>query len=126
VRYRNQPFRARLGFALQGIAHAIATQASLRSQLWVALAVLVLLCVLRPEPVWWALVGLATALVLAAELFNTAVEELADVVHPDENAGIRVVKDCAAAAVLMSVLGALAVGAALLLHLLGVHALITF
>jgi len=56
--------------------------------------------------------------VLAAELFNTAIELLADELHPHDSPRIRIVKDCAAAAVLVTVLGALIVGAALLLHVL--------
>jgi undecaprenol kinase len=74
--------------------------------------------VLRPAAVWWALVLLSSAAVLAAELFNTAIEHLADVLHPEESPGVRIVKDCAAAGVLITVLGALGVGAALLVHLL--------
>lgn len=74
--------------------------------------------VLRPEPVWWGLVLLASSGVLAAELFNTAVEHLADHLHPEVHPSIRTVKDCAAAAVLVAVLGAIAVGIALGAHLL--------
>jgi len=76
------------------------------------------LLVLRPAAVWWALVFLASALVMAAELLNTAIEHLADLLHPQHSPGIRLVKDCAAAGVLIAVLGALGVGAALLVHLL--------
>ena len=61
---------------------------------------------------------LASAGVFAAEMFNTAIEHLADHLHPETDPHIRIVKDCAAAAVLVAVLGALAVGLALLIHLL--------
>ena len=54
---------------------------------------------------------------LAAELLNTAIEQLADALHPHDSAAIRLVKDCAAAAVLVAVLGALAVGAAVAVQL---------
>ncbi len=115
---KNQRFRARLGFALRGVAHALRSEASLRLQALAGLAALAALLVLRPAAVWWALVLLASAGVVAAELFNTAVEHLADVLHPQQSPGVRVVKDCAAAAVLIAVLGALGVAAALLVHLL--------
>jgi diacylglycerol kinase (ATP) len=78
----------------------------------------VVLLVLRPPAVWWALVLLASAAVVAAELFNTAIEHLADLLHPQQSPAIRLVKDCAAAAVLIAVLGALGVAAALLVYLL--------
>jgi diacylglycerol kinase (ATP) len=116
--YKNQRFRARLGFALRGLTQALRTEASLRVQALACVAALLVLLVLRPPAVWWALVLLASTAVLAAELFNTAIEHLADLLHPQQSPGIRLVKDCAAAGVLVAVLGALGVGAALLVHLL--------
>ena len=117
-RYKNQRFRARLGFALRGLVHALRTEASLRLQALAGAAALVVLLLLRPPAVWWALVLLASAAVVAAELFNTAIEHLADLLHPQQSPAIRLVKDCAAAGVLIAVLGALGVAVALLVHLL--------
>lgn len=91
---------------------------SFRFQAGVFLLVLVALLFLQPEPLWWALVMLASAGVLAAELFNTAVEHLADHLHPEVHPSIKVVKDCAAAAVLLAALGAVAVAVALVVHLI--------
>jgi diacylglycerol kinase (ATP) len=116
--FKNQRFRARLGFALRGLVQALRSEASLKLQALAGVAALVVLLVLRPAAVWWALVFLASALVMAAELLNTAIEHLADLLHPQHSPGIRLVKDCAAAGVLIAVLGALGVGAALLVHLL--------
>lgn len=116
--HKNRPFLQRLGSALAGIGHAVKSEHSLKLQLTIFLATLVALIILRPGPTWWALVLLASAAVIAAELFNTAIEHLADHVHPSLHPQIRIVKDCAAAGVLVAVLGALAVGAALLAHLL--------
>ena len=117
-RYKNQRFRARLGFALRGLVQALRTEASLRLQALAGVLALAVLLVLRPPAVWWALVLLASAAVVAAELFNTAIEHLADLLHPQQSPAIRLVKDCAAAAVLIAVLGALGVAVALLVHLL--------
>jgi diacylglycerol kinase (ATP) len=61
---------------------------------------------------------LASAAVVAAELLNTAIEQLADELHPHDSPGIRIVKDCAAAGVLVAALGALGVAVALAVHLL--------
>jgi undecaprenol kinase len=116
--YKNQRFRARLGFALRGFAHAMRSEASLRVQALAGAAALVALLVLRPAAVWWALVLLASAAVVSAELFNTAIEHLADLLHPQQSPDVRVLKDCAAAGVLIAVLGALGVAVALLVHLL--------
>ena len=82
------------------------------------LLVLIALALLRPAAIWWALVILASSAVLAAELFNTAVERLADHLHPDLHPEIRLVKDCAAGGVLISSAGAVAVAIALLIALI--------
>jgi diacylglycerol kinase (ATP) len=114
---KNQPFSARLRFALAGLAHALRTERSLRTQFAALLVVCIVLLRLRPEPLWWALVALASGGVLAAELFNTALERLADHLHPQVHDEIRIAKDCAAGAVLLASLTALCVGAALAVHL---------
>jgi undecaprenol kinase len=115
---KNQGFFRRLTFALAGLRTGIRAEHSLRFQAAAAATVLVALCVFRPEPIWWALCGLASALVITAELFNTAIEHLVDHLHPETHPRMGTVKDIAAAAVLIAVLGALGIAAALLVHLL--------
>ena len=111
---KNRPFPERLRFALAGIAYALRTERSFRTHALAAVAAFAALIWLRPAPVWWALVALTTVAVLAAELFNTALEQLADRLHPDPHPQIRVAKDCGAAAVLVLSVGAVVVAAALL------------
>jgi undecaprenol kinase len=118
--WKNLGFAARLRFALQGFAQALSGERSLRVQCLAAVAVVIALLALRPGPLWWALLLLASGGVLAAELLNTAIERLADALHPQDSPAIRAAKDSAAAGVLLAVLGALAVGAAFLVHLLHV------
>ena len=115
---KNQSFVERLRFALTGLRHAAHAEKSVRIQIVVFILVLVAMAFLRPGLAWWALVLLASAGVLSAELLNTAVEHLADHLHPEIHPSIRIVKDCAAAAVLVAVLGAVAVGIALAVHVL--------
>ncbi len=114
---KNQPFTARVRHAFAGLRHAVGAERNLRLQLLALAATLALLVYLRPVPVWWALVLLASSGVIAAELFNTAIERLADHLHPQLHAQIRIVKDCAAAAVLVLAAGALCVAGALALSL---------
>ena len=114
---KNRSFAARLRFAIAGLAYAVAAERSIRTQLLAVAAVLGALLYWRPAPVWWALVLLVSTAVLAAELLNTAVERLADLLHPQQHPQLRVVKDCAAAAVLVLSVGALCVAAALAVSL---------
>lgn len=116
--YKNRSFLARLGFALSGLVHAVRTERSLRTQLATFAAVLIVLAMVRPAALWWALILLASSAVIAAELINTAIERLADELHPEQHPGIRIAKDCAAAAVLVAVLGAIGVGLVFAVHLI--------
>jgi len=109
---KNQPFHSRLRFALAGITSTLRSESSFKLHVLAAAAVLGALVWLRPAPVWWALAALTVSFVLAAELVNTAIEHLADHLHPELHPKIKLVKDCAAAAVLVASLGALAVAAA--------------
>lgn len=112
---KNQPLYKRFGFAWRGLQETWRSERSLRVQLWFAAAALLALAVLRPALVWWALVGMTIALVMAAELINTSLEHLVDHLHPERHPRIRLVKDCAAAAVLLLSLAAVWVGVLMIL-----------
>ena len=114
---KNQSFLTRLRFAGAGLIVGLKAEHSLRFQFIALAGILVVLIAFKPEPVWWALVALSSAAVISAEFFNTAVEHLADHVHPELHPTIGLVKDCAAAAVLIASIGALAVAVALAVHL---------
>jgi diacylglycerol kinase len=73
----------------------------------VVLAAAVLLRIRRDE---WALLVLSIVLVWSAEAVNTAVEALGDAVSPEWRPAIGRAKDAAAAAVLVSAVGAVVVG----------------
>jgi undecaprenol kinase len=113
---KNQSFIARFRFACSGLAAALRSEVSMRVHVATFALLFAVLIAFRPEPLWWALALLASGTVISAELFNTAIEHLADHLHPEIHPSIRIVKDCAAAAVLVTVAGALCVGVALLIH----------
>ena len=115
---KNRAFRHRLSFALEGIRHAFRTERSFRTHVAFAGLALVALIVLRPDFIWWAIVGFVAALVLCAELLNSAIEELIDHLHPDQHKRIKAIKDMAAGAVLIAVFSALWVGGLLIVSVL--------
>ena len=115
---KSQSIRARLGFALAGIAIVWRRENSFRNQCWLGLLGAAVTAALRPGWVWAALVALAIGLVLAAELVNSALEYLIDRMHPEIHDEIKYAKDAAAGAVLLaSIFGAL-VGFAMLASVL--------
>lgn len=106
---KNRQFYERLGFAWAGVVVAWQNEKSFRSQLIVAFVMLPLMLWLQPSLLWWAIMVLMGALVLSAELFNTAFEHLIDHLHPDIHPSIKVAKDCAAGAVLVLSVAAIAI-----------------
>jgi undecaprenol kinase len=111
---KNRPFRERLMFALNGLGVGWRRESSIRTQTALALFAVIVLIVLRPPLVWWAIIALMISFVLAAELMNSAFEALVDHLHPERHPEIRVIKDVASGAVLLTSIGGLVVGFLLL------------
>ena len=107
---KNQPFMARLGFAWRGIATVARREKSIRTQAALGAAAAAGAAALRLPLVWIGLLILASALVLALEAVNGALEYLIDHVHPGYAEEIGRAKDAAAGAVLIASLAAVAVG----------------
>lgn len=114
---KNLPFFKRLGFAWNGIFITWKNESSFRFHVFACVAVLGFLVWTRPPTVWWAMIFVLNAAVLAAELFNTALENVLDIVHPQMHPLVGQAKDCAAAAVLVLGISSLAVFTALLVQL---------
>jgi undecaprenol kinase len=109
---KNQGFLRRLGFALAGLRETWRAEQSFKIHLVASVGVLAVLLWLRPAASWWAIAGLTIAFVMATEIVNTALEGLADHLHPEQHPKIKAVKDCAAGAVLLASIAALGVAAA--------------
>lgn len=107
---KNQIFWRRLTFAVLGIRDTIRSEASFRAQLFLGLSAAVVLALVRPPLIWLALCVMSASMVFALELVNTALEHLADRLHPERHIAIQRAKDCAAAAVLVASIAALIIG----------------
>lgn len=107
---KNRPFLKRLGAAFAGLGAGWRRERSFRTHVVAGAAAAAFLVVVRASAIWTAAVALAAGLVLAAELFNAALEALADRLHPEVHPEIRDVKDLAAAGVLLASAVALVVG----------------
>jgi diacylglycerol kinase len=101
---------ASFGFALQGIAHAFRTQRNFKVHAGITLAVIVAGVLLGISAEQWAILAVTIALVLQAELVNTALEAVVDHVAPEFHALAKVAKDCAAGAVFVCAITAVIVG----------------
>lgn len=110
---------ASFGYAFAGLAAGWRTQPNFRIHLGLAAGVVVAGGLARLSAAGWAIVALAIGLVLAAELFNTALEAVVDLVSPEDHPLAKRAKDVAAGAVLVAALAAAAAGAAVLAGALG-------
>lgn len=96
--------------ALAGCAQGLRGQRNLRIHLAFVVAITVLALYLQVSLTQWAILALTYSLVMAAELLNSALEALTDLVSPKYHPLARQAKDLAAGAVLVTAIGAVAVG----------------
>lgn len=99
----------------RGIATVFRTEWNFRIHFAIATIVTVAGLTFRISAGEWLAVILSAGLVLLAELFNTALEYLADAVHPEADRGVGMAKDAAAGAVLVAAIAAALVGAIIFL-----------
>ncbi|MEO5614412.1 MAG: diacylglycerol kinase family protein [Cypionkella sp.] len=102
-------------YAGRGLFCALREEHNARLHLAAAVLVTALGLGLQFSAAEWAWTLFAVALVFIAELLNTALEHLCDVISPGPNPAIGKAKDVAAAAVLIAALTACAVLATILL-----------
>jgi len=107
---RPSGFVASVNCAIEGILWATKTQPHMLFHLVAAVLVLVGALVLRLSLNEFALLALAITLVLFAELVNTAIEVVVDLVSPDFHPLAQRAKDVAAGAVLLASVGATILG----------------
>lgn len=96
--------------ALDGLNYGIRTQRNLRFHLLAAFTVTGAGLMSGLSPLQWGVLVLAIAAVISAELLNTAIEAVVDLVSPDFHPLAKVAKDCAAAAVLVVAIASVIIG----------------
>ena len=87
-----------LKFAFKGAWLLLTTEDSIKAQFFMAVMVTVMGFFFDISNIEWMLQFLAIGMVLVAEALNTAVEKIADFVHPDFHIKIGFIKDIAAGA----------------------------
>lgn len=85
-------------FALKGMWLLITTEDSIKAQLFFGLIATLLGFYFKISPTEWMIQTLIIGLVLVAEALNTAIEKVADFIHPDYHKKIGFIKDIAAGA----------------------------
>ncbi len=85
-------------FALRGMWLLTTTEDSIKAQLFFAIIATILGFYFNISATEWMLQCIVIGMVLVAEALNTAVEKVADFIHPDYHKKIGFIKDIAAGA----------------------------
>lgn len=96
--------------ARKGITTALKTELHLRVHVLAAVLVVLAGWLLHISSTEWMFVLICMGGVITAELFNTAIEKLVDLVSPEYNKQAGFIKDVAAGAVLVNAIIAALVG----------------
>jgi len=98
-------------YAFEGLNAFLSTQHNAIIHLLMTIAVFISAILFNISKMEMIAIIVVTGFVWAAELFNTAIEKLADKVSKDPDPGIKFIKDVSAAAVLLASIAAFFTGA---------------
>ncbi len=111
---KDRSLKARLRsfvFAARGLRQVFAEEPNAAIHLTIAAIVIVAGFLLKLSKAEFAMIIVAIAMVFVAEVFNTAIERLTDLVSPTEHPLAGQSKDMAAGAVLIASIAAVIIGA---------------
>lgn len=94
----------------RGLIYAYTHEKNFRLEVYGVFFSVILLIALNARLLDYAIVSLVIAIVLIAELVNTALERAVDIIKPHKHPYARVIKDLSAGFVLMSVVFAVIIG----------------
>jgi diacylglycerol kinase len=106
-------------YAIKGIKYMILKENNFKFHLLATVLVMGLGLYCKISANSWIAILLCCALVLSLETINTAIEKLVDLVSPEQNPKAGLIKDVAAAAVLIAAIFSVCVAVVVLLSELG-------
>lgn len=98
------------GYAFEGWGHVLRNEPNSWIHAFVSVAVIVVAAWLQLPARDWAILLLTIVIVWAAEFFNTAIENVIDLVSPEEHPLAKASKDVSAAGVLLAAITSVLIG----------------
>jgi diacylglycerol kinase len=89
-------------YALHGLKHALIHEQNFRIEIFCAAIAIGCSFVFNISKTEWLVVIVNITVVLMAELFNTAIENLCNMIHKETHPIIKIIKDVSAAAVVIT------------------------
>ena len=103
-----------LGYAYKGACHLLKTEASIQAQFAIGILMTVAGFYFQLSTTEWIIQILVIGSIMTIEAINTAIEEIADFIHPDFHPDfhkkIGLIKDMAAGAVFIFAIAAIIIG----------------
>lgn len=97
-------------YAIQGIAAALLSERNMKIHVTIMILVIIAGFVLKISQIEWIICIILFAIVIAGEMFNTAIEKTIDIVIPEKSDKVKFIKDVSSGAVLVIALAAAIIG----------------
>ena len=97
-------------YAFTGMATSFKTEQNMKIHILVMILVIIAGIVLKISSLDWIILVIMFGLVISAELFNTAIETVVDMITKEKNEKAKIAKDVAAGAVLVLAIASVIVG----------------
>ncbi len=102
-------------YAIEGIITSFKTETNMKIHILITVLVLIMGFLLKLSKLEWIICIFAITIVITAELFNTAIETIVDMITKEKNEKAKIAKDVSAGAVLVTAIGAAIVGVTIFL-----------
>ena len=97
-------------YAIEGFISSFKTERNMKIHILAMTIVIALGILLKLSKIEWCIITIAIVVVISAELFNTAIETVVDMISPQKNPEAKLAKDIAAGAVLTLAIGTVIIG----------------
>lgn len=97
-------------YAFQGFVSSFKTERNMKIHIFIMLLVIIAGIILNINKYEWIICIICFALVIGAELFNTAIETTIDIVMPYKNEKAKLAKDISASGVLILAIASAIIG----------------
>lgn len=110
--YRFQPklLLKSFQYAFEGVVYAVVHNQNLRIHIAIALVVMLASIFFRVNPFEMGILGVTILLVISAEMINTAIEQMVDLITKEHRQEAKIAKDVSAGMVLVTAVGSIIVG----------------
>lgn len=98
------------GYALKGLLSLIRQEPNMQIHAAVAIMVIIAGIIRHLSALQWVAISIAIGLVLVCEAFNTGIEMLCDLYTKEYNQSVKMIKDIAAAGVLIASIVSVVIG----------------